>query len=436
VRAAPAPPTPEEALRALAGGPRSAEAALAMVQLGAMLDARGGGAREAAAWYKRAADAGSADGHANYAQCLRDGRGVPRSAVEAARHFRYAADRGHAAAATALGLANLHGEGVTRDVAKAFRFFTAAAGAGDADGQLQLGAAYELGRGTPRDVVKAREHYAEAAAQPGDGAAEAREGALEALARLDAEEGARAAEAAAAAAVAAKAAKAVASTRRWGALLFWGSVIVAFMGAVIAATREGGALGARPSAAARARVPAPEPCLLCKAAKDGDVTRIMTLLVRGADIDAADAGGMSPLQWAAQAGHANAVRALLGAGADVNAADFYGAGLGATALMFAAANNNADALRALLAAPGVALDALDVNGFTALDHARMVPRHAMAKLLTAAGAGAGRGTPGVINVVGPLLEGAELAAELASREPQDAGGDGGGIFIRNGGPVA
>ena len=48
------------------------------------------------------------------------------------------------------------------------------------------------------------------------------------------------------------------------------------------------------------------------------------LLDAGADVDARDNGGMTPLMWAAKNGTADRVKFLLDAGADADAQDTYG----------------------------------------------------------------------------------------------------------------
>ena len=60
--------------------------------------------------------------------------------------------------------------------------------------------------------------------------------------------------------------------------------------------------------------------LIAAAGKD-DLARISALLKRGANVNARDAQGRTPVMAATYARHANAVEALIRAGADVNARD-------------------------------------------------------------------------------------------------------------------
>ena len=58
---------------------------------------------------------------------------------------------------------------------------------------------------------------------------------------------------------------------------------------------------------------------LLKAASGGETEKVKALLKAGADVDAKDNDGWTPLMLAASRGHTDTVQALLDAGADVNA---------------------------------------------------------------------------------------------------------------------
>ncbi|HQU09641.1 MAG TPA: ankyrin repeat domain-containing protein, partial [Opitutales bacterium] len=58
--------------------------------------------------------------------------------------------------------------------------------------------------------------------------------------------------------------------------------------------------------------------LLCEAAKGGDLERLEMLICRGADVDWADYGQLTPLYWASANGRTGCVHALLKAGARVD----------------------------------------------------------------------------------------------------------------------
>src|SRR3712207_5168927 len=71
---------------------------------------------------------------------------------------------------------------------------------------------------------------------------------------------------------------------------------------------------------------------LLEAAREGDLVSLRALLDAGADVNAADENGYTPLMEAAHAPHPEAVRLLLAAGADLEARNR----LGSTALHSAA----------------------------------------------------------------------------------------------------
>ncbi|OLV19428.1 ankyrin repeat domain-containing protein [Deinococcus marmoris] len=61
--------------------------------------------------------------------------------------------------------------------------------------------------------------------------------------------------------------------------------------------------------------------LLLKAAENGDLERLQTLLKAGASPAAADSSGRTPLTWAAKGDHVTVARALIAAGADPDPQD-------------------------------------------------------------------------------------------------------------------
>ena len=65
---------------------------------------------------------------------------------------------------------------------------------------------------------------------------------------------------------------------------------------------------------------------LIAAATHGDVAAVQALLAQGAEVDAKDDGGMTPLMWASEEGHLDVVQVLITKGADVNAKEIEGGG--------------------------------------------------------------------------------------------------------------
>ena len=91
----------------------------------------------AAEWYKTAADAGSVEGAALYANALENGIGCKKNLARATAYHQFAADRGNAASAAALGriLLSTYGD-AKKD--EAMFWFLCAAEAGDATASYYL----------------------------------------------------------------------------------------------------------------------------------------------------------------------------------------------------------------------------------------------------------------------------------------------------------
>jgi Ankyrin repeats (3 copies)/Ankyrin repeats (many copies) len=120
---------------------------------------------------------------------------------------------------------------------------------------------------------------------------------------------------------------------------------------------------------------------LHRAARAGDVSRIRSLLKRGANPNARDRDGRTPLMDAARAGRLEAMRALLDARANVNAQSR----AGGTALIEAARKGRLEAVR-LLVDSGANLNHRQRGWGTALEAAERAGHNDVAKLLRDAGA--------------------------------------------------
>jgi hypothetical protein len=83
---------------------------------------------DALAWYRRAADDGSAAGQRAVGDFYRKGRGVSADASEAARWYTRAAEGDDLRAQYELGQMYFEGTGVRRDYESAYVWFTIAAG--------------------------------------------------------------------------------------------------------------------------------------------------------------------------------------------------------------------------------------------------------------------------------------------------------------------
>jgi TPR repeat protein len=133
----------------------------------AELLARGLGVRqdfkEAAGWYKLAADQGDPEALYALGRLYIDGRGVEKDAARAAELFRQAGDLGQVTALRELGYLHLRGEGAEKDEFRAAAYLTRAANGGDSDAQFTLGGLFVEGIGVSQDDVQAARWFGEAA---------------------------------------------------------------------------------------------------------------------------------------------------------------------------------------------------------------------------------------------------------------------------------
>ena len=120
---------------------------------------------------------------------------------------------------------------------------------------------------------------------------------------------------------------------------------------------------------------------LADAAEKADWARVRALVAEKADVNAAQADGMTALHWACLRDDAAAATALLAAGANAKAENRYGV----TPLSLACTNGNEEVVRALLAA-GADPNATLRGGETALMTAARVGRVGPVKALLDAGA--------------------------------------------------
>lgn len=124
-----------------------------------------------------------------------------------------------------------------------------------------------------------------------------------------------------------------------------------------------------------------EPPALITATADRNVPVVKALLERGADVNARDEEGETPLMIAIFLQDAWLTKAILNSGANVNLRDKQGA----SALVFAVDNNDIDTVRALLN-KGADVNAANKSGVTALMDARVFNYRAIEALLKQAGA--------------------------------------------------
>ena len=86
--------------------------------------------KEAAAWYRKAAEQGQPDAQTNLGMLYNTGRGVAQDFKEAAAWYRKAAEQGDAHAQNNLGFLYSTGQGVVHDLVLAYAFLNLSATAG------------------------------------------------------------------------------------------------------------------------------------------------------------------------------------------------------------------------------------------------------------------------------------------------------------------
>ncbi len=108
--------------------------ACAQFDLGFMYD-RGLGVpqdyKEAASWYRKAAEQGNASAQFYLGQMYDIGNSVPQDYQEAALWYRKAAEQGETLAQLYLGFLYDHGQGVAVDLVQAYKWYSLAAAAGN-----------------------------------------------------------------------------------------------------------------------------------------------------------------------------------------------------------------------------------------------------------------------------------------------------------------
>jgi cytohesin len=121
--------------------------------------------------------------------------------------------------------------------------------------------------------------------------------------------------------------------------------------------------------------------LLFDAASDGDLAGVQAELDKGADVNAKNKDGWTPLNFATDGGHKEVAELLIANGADVNAKDDQGS----TPLKFAAYRGQKEIVELLIAA-GAVVNAKDGTGRTPLHSAADEGHKKVAELLVANGA--------------------------------------------------
>ena len=117
--------------------------------------------REAARWYRRAAQQGHVEAQYNLGLMYQYGWGH----TEAVKWFQKAAQQGHAGAQYCLGFSYRYGSSIERNNREAVKWFQKAAEQGYAEAQVELGVMYECGNSVEQNNEAAIKWYQKAAEQ-------------------------------------------------------------------------------------------------------------------------------------------------------------------------------------------------------------------------------------------------------------------------------
>jgi TPR repeat protein len=104
--------------------------------------------KQAAAWYRKAAEQGDTQAQYNLGEMYEQGHGVQRDYKQAVAWHWKAADQGIADAQNKLGSMYHHGQGVQQDFKQAALWFQKAADQGLVEAQYNLGLVYHHGQGS------------------------------------------------------------------------------------------------------------------------------------------------------------------------------------------------------------------------------------------------------------------------------------------------
>jgi len=123
-------------------------------------------AKQAVKYWEMAAAQKNPDAAYQIGRVYADGRpGIDKNAAEAAKWFRKAGDLGSAPAQSLLGDLYMRGEGVAKSEKDAFTWYKKAVAQGYTPAMASMGAMYESGKGVPVDKAKAYTYFTLAVAK-------------------------------------------------------------------------------------------------------------------------------------------------------------------------------------------------------------------------------------------------------------------------------
>ena len=121
--------------------------------------------KEAAKWYRKAADQGSIAALYSIGTLYENGLGVTKDITEAVKWYKKSAEQGYSIAQECLGYCYFCGRGVAKDYFEAVKWYKKAAEQGNSRAQYFLGSCYANGKGVKNDYNLAIEWYQKAAAK-------------------------------------------------------------------------------------------------------------------------------------------------------------------------------------------------------------------------------------------------------------------------------
>jgi len=120
---------------------------------------------ESVKWYRKAAEQGNARAQSHIGWLYQNGIDVAKDESEAVLWYRKAVEQEFASAQILLGQCYFFGLGVPEDKKEAINWYRKAAGQGDAGGQVVLGEHYLYGEGVSKDEVEAVRWFRKAVEQ-------------------------------------------------------------------------------------------------------------------------------------------------------------------------------------------------------------------------------------------------------------------------------
>jgi hypothetical protein len=147
--------------------------------------------KEAAKWYREAAEKGNASAQWSLGEMYADGDGIDPDPVEAARFLAKTAEQGDADYQSMLAYRYFKGKGVVQDYGEAAKWFRKAADQGNPLGQSGLGVMCAHGVGVLKNDIEAYKWFSLAAAQGDDESAKNRDRLTQSMSRSEIAEGQR-----------------------------------------------------------------------------------------------------------------------------------------------------------------------------------------------------------------------------------------------------